>query len=421
MDPKPARASVLALLLIASVAVGGIGIGTATADTAVTITIVTQNGNPVGGATLNATWDGGSTTATTVSNGQALIDVPDDKRVEIDVQSDSYVRNEPYVIENPGDVGDDGVEIGVYEDALATITVENTQGDPVENVQVNLSKNGYAVINGQTDQNGQIESDYIEVGTETPYKLTVSKRGYLRNTTTLEVQGHVRPTVTLQRGQVQASITVVDPYFDPPQPIENVTVQVGSITTSQTLSNGAQTFQVPVNSDPTVTLSKPGYESSQATLFVEESSITETLQISRTPDLTVNTSADRVVVGENVEVSVTDEYNDFVANATVTVGGQEVGTTDAQGRLTVPIESSGEQTISVSANGVSESVTVTGFDPDATDTPSPTTETPTTTSSTTSPTTSDDDTGSAFGPGFGPLLALVGLLALAALVGRRRQ
>mgnify|MGYP000126756420 CR=1 FL=1 len=414
MDTKSARAPVLALLLIASVAVGGIGVGNATADTvAVEVTVLTQNGNSVGGATLNATWDGGSTTSTTASNGRTYLDVPDDKRVEIDVQSNSYVRNEPYVIENPGDVSADGVEIEVYADALATITVENTQGNAVPNAQVNLSKNGYAVIDGETDQNGQIESDYIEVGTDTPYELTVSKRGYLRNTTTLEVQGHVRPTVTLQRGQVQASITVVDRYFDPAQPIENVTVQVGSITTSQTLSNGAQTFQVPVNSQPTVTLSKPGYRSSEATLFVEESSITETFQISRAPDLTVNTSAARVVVGENVEISVTDEYNDRVANATVTLGEEEVGTTNAQGRLTIPIESPGEQTITVSAKGVSESVTVTGFDPDATDTPSPTTETSTTPDS--------DDTGSAFGPGFGPLLALVGLLALAALAGRRRQ
>ena len=308
MDTKPARASVLALLLIASVAVGGIG--TATADTAVKVTVVTQGGNPVSGATLNATWDGGSTTATTVSNGQTFIDVPEDKEVAIEVQSDSYVRNDPYVIENPGDVGDDGVEIGVYEDALATITVENTQGNAVPNAEVTLVKNDFAVIDGKTDQNGQIESDYIEVGTDEPYELTVEKRGYLSNTKTLQVQGHVRPTVTLQRGQVQASITVVDPYFDPPRPIENVTVQVGSVATSQTLSNGAQTFQVPVNSEPTVALSKPGYASSEAALVVEESSVDETFYISRAPNLTVDRSADQVVVGENVELNVTDEYDD---------------------------------------------------------------------------------------------------------------
>lgn len=412
MDTKPARASVLALLLIASVAVGGIG--TATADTAVKVTVVTQGGNPVSGATLNATWDGGSTTATTVSNGQTFIDVPEDKEVAIEVQSDSYVRNDPYVIENPGDVGDDGVEIGVYEDALATITVENTQGNAVPNAEVTLVKNDSAVIDGETDQNGQIESDYIEVGTDEPYELTVEKRGYLSNTTTLQVQGHVRPTVTLQRGQVQASITVVDPYFDPPRPIENVTVQVGSVATSQTLSNGAQTFQVPVNSEPTVALSKPGYASSEAALVVEESSVDETFYISRAPNLTVDRSADQVVVGENVELNVTDEYDDPVPNATVTLDGTEVGTTNVRGLVTVPVESAGELTYTVTAKGTSKSVTVVGFDPDATDTPSPTTEQPTT------ETTEADDTGSAFGPGFGVVAALVGLLALAAL-GRRRQ
>ena len=414
MDTKPARASVLALLLIASVAVGGIGIGTATADTEpIEVTVVTQSGNPVGGATLNATWDGGSTTATTVSNGRAFLEVPDDRSVSIEVQSDSYVRNDPYEIENPGDV-DGAVEIGVYEDALATITVENTQGNAIPNAEVTLVKNDFAVIDGKTDQNGQIESDYIEVGTDTPYELTVEKRGYLSNTTTLQVQGHVRPTVTLQSASVTATITAVDPYFDPPRPIENVTLQVGSIRSGQTLSNGQQTFQVPVNSEPTVTLSKPGYAASEATLIVEESSVNETFYISRAPNLTVDRSADQVVVGENVELNVTDEYDDPVPNATVTLDGTEVGTTNVRGLVTVPVESAGELTYTVTAKGTSESVTVVGFDPDATDTPSPTTEQPTT------DTTEAGDTGSAFGPGFGIVAALVGLLALAAL-GRRRQ
>lgn len=410
MHNHAVRAPVLALLLIASVAVGGIGVGSATADTvALEVTVVTQSGNPVGDATLNATWDGGSTTGTTASNGREFLDVPDDKEVTIEVTSDSYVRNAPYVIENPGAVAEDGIEIGVYEDALSTVTVEDAQG-PVANADVRLVKNGTAVIDGKTDQNGQIESDFIEVGT---YELDVSKRGYLQNSTTVEVEGHFQPTVTIEQASVTATISLTDPYFDPPRPVENATVQIGSISSGQTLSNGEQTFRVPVNSQPTVTVSKPGYDSFEVPMRVEESPVSLDLEISRAAELTVETSADRVVVGENVDVTVTDEYNDPVANASVSLGDSEVGVTNAEGTLTVPIESAGEQTISVSAKGTSESISVTGFDPDATDTPM---DTPTLTETQ----EQDDDTGSAFGPGFGLVAALVALLALAALAGRRQ-
>jgi PGF-CTERM protein len=414
MNNQAVRAPLLALLLIASVAVGGIGFGSASADTvALEVTVLTQSGTPVGGATLNATWDGGSTTDTTASNGRTFLDVPDDQEVTIEVDSDNYVRNAPYVIEDPGAVADEGIEIGVHEDALATITVVDG-GSPIRNADVRLVKNGVAVIDGTTDQNGQIESDYIEVGTDEPYELDVVKRGYLRNSTTVEVQGHFQPTVTLEPSSVTARISVSDPYFNPPQPVENVSLQVGSIRSGQTLSNGEQTFQVPVNSQPTVTVSKPGYDSFEVPMLVEESSVSIDLEISRAAELTVETSADRVVVGENVDVTVTDEYNDPVANATVSLGDSEVGVTNAQGTLTVPIESAGEQTISVTAKGTSESATVSGFDPDATDTPMDTTDT------TETETEDEDETGSAFGPGFGIVAALVALLALALLAGRRQ-
>jgi PGF-CTERM protein len=409
MHKQTVRAPVLALLLIASVAVGGIGLGNATADTvAIEVTVVTQSGNPVGGATLNATWDGGSTTATTASNGRTFLDVPDDEEVTIEVDSGNYVRNAPYVIEDPSAVAADGIEIDVHEDALATITVVDAQG-PVANADVRLVKNGVAVIDGTTDQNGQIESDFIEVGTDEPYELTVSKRGYLQNTTTVEVLGHFQPTVTIEQASVTATISLTDPYYDPPQPVENATVKIGSISSGQTLSNGEQTFRVPVNSQPTITVSKEGYDSFEVPMLVEESEVSVDLEISRTPDLTVETSADSVVVGEDVQITVTDEYNDPVGNATVSLGDTEVGATNTQGTISVPIESAGEQTISVTAKGATESVTVTGFDPDATDTPMNTTAT----------TEAEDDTGSAFGPGFGIVAALVALLGLAAL-GRRQ-
>ena len=51
-----------------------------------TVTIETPDGEPVANAALTATWDGGSSTATTVSNGKAFIDVEQGADVEIAVE-----------------------------------------------------------------------------------------------------------------------------------------------------------------------------------------------------------------------------------------------------------------------------------------------------------------------------------------------
>lgn len=412
MHRVTARAWLLVALMVGSAAFAGVGVGTATAEEVpIEVTVVDQNGDGLGGATLMVSWDGGSKTVTTVSNGRALFDVPEDKRITIEVDVDDYVRNEPYVIENPSP--DDSIEIPMHEDALATVTVGNAQG-PIENADVRLVKDGVAVIDGQTDSEGVIESDLIEVGT---YELDVVKRGYYRNTTTIDARGHVRPTVVLERGSVTATVNVVDTYYDPPQPIENVTVEVGSISTSNTLSNGETTFQVPVNSRPTAVLSKDDYETKSVPMTIGERPRTFNLTLSRSPALTISPSADRVVVGENVSVTVTDEYGDTVPNATVSVNGETIGTTGPQGTLSVPVESAGDHTISVETDAASQSVTITGFDPGG----SETTTAPSMTTTTSAPTTTTDEgTSSAFGPGFGPIVAVVALIAVA-LVARRRR
>ncbi|MFB6189073.1 MAG: Ig-like domain-containing protein [Halapricum sp.] len=427
MSNNSVRASILAVLLVASVLAVGIGVGSVAADqTTVEITVVDQTGNPVGGATLNLTWDGGSTTTTTVSNGKALVDIPNDKTVTVTVDASGYVRNEPFVI-SPGSSG--SVTIPVHEDALATITVRNAAG-PIQNAHVKLVKNGVAVIDGKTDADGKIGTrkndspEFIEVGT---YHLEVVKPGYLKNTTTLEVVGHVKPTVTLEQSSVTATINVADPYYDPPHPVENATIKVGSIGTIRTLSSGEATIQVPVNSRPTITISKDGYESMQVPLLVEESPTSANLTLSKSPSLTLKPSADRVIVGENVSITVTDEYDDLVPGATVSINGADVGTTDDQGKIEVPVDSVGKQTISASTASASSSITIKSFDPSTpTPTAAPTTTAPTTTApTTTAPTTAaptttgNDGTGSAFGPGFGPLAALLALLALAFVAGRR--
>lgn len=410
MDSVTVRAWLLVALMVGSAAFAGVGVGTATAEkVTIEVAVVDQNGDGIGDASLNVTWDSGSTTDTTRSNGRTLIDVPNDAEIQIEVDVDDYVRNEPYVVE--GVSADDTIEVPVHEDALATVTVENAQGT-IENADVRLVKDGVAVIDGQTDSEGVIESGLIEVGT---YELDVVKRGYYRNTTTIDARGHVRPTVALERGSVTATVNVVDTYYDPPQPVENVTVEVGSISTSNTLSNGETTFQVPVNSRPTAVLSKDDYETKSVPMTIGERPRTFNLTLSRSPALTISPSADRVVVGENFSVTVTDEYGDVVPNATVSVDGETIGTTGPQGTLSVPVESAGDHTISVETDTASQSVTITGFDPGS----SKTTTVPSTTTSAPA-TTTDEGTSSAFGPGFGPLVAVVALIAVALLARRSR-
>lgn len=412
MHRYTARAWLLVLVVLASAAVGGIGVGSATDTQTLTVTVVDQGNNPVGGATLTIDWDGGSTTAETRSNGKVFVDVPDDKELTISVDAAEYVRNEPFVVE-PG--SGDSVEIPVYENALSTVTVQDTAGRPVTNADVTLMKDGVAVIDGQTDAEGKIASGQIEVG---EYELDAVKPGYLHNSTTLNVVGHVKPVVTLEQSSKPVTISVVDDYFEPPRAVPNATIQVGSIGTLRTLSNGEATIQVPVNSRPKVTISKPGYTTVSVPLTVDEEPTTLNMTLSRAPALTLRPSADRVIVGENVSIRVTDEYGDLVTGASVSVDGTQVGTTNGQGTIDVPIQSSGEQTISVDAKGTSESVTVTGFQPQ---TEAPDTTVASTTEMVDDTTTEPDGTGSAFGPGFGPLVALVALLALALLAGRRRS
>ena len=123
--------------------------------------------------------------------------------------------------------------------------------------------------------------------------------------------------------------------------------------------------------------------------------------------MTVRPAANNVVVGENVSVEVTDQYDDVVPDAAVSLNGESVGVTDQQGEITVPIRTEGEQSIRVETGAASKTITVTGV---AISTPQPTT----------TETGDDDDTSSGFGPGFGPLVAIVALLAVA-LLARRRQ
>jgi PGF-CTERM protein len=171
---------------------------------------------------------------------------------------------------------------------------------------------------------------------------------------------------------------------------------------------------VPVNRDYEVTVSKDGYVSASRSVSVDERPEQVSFIINREPAIGVDAANDRVVVGESTRLTVTDEYDEPVAGATVSVGGSEVGTTGEDGTYDVEIPEAGNTTVEVRAEGLSDSVTVEGVDPGGEATP---TATPTATETTTTATQTETEGGGS--PGFGALAAVLALLALVALARER--
>lgn len=391
-------ALVTALLLVALVTPVG---ATTQEQVTLTVSVVTKTGDPVGGATVVATWDGGSREVETASNGKAFVDVPGGARVELDVEDETYIRNFPYVVES----ADDGEEVTVEVAPKGSVTIETNGTDgPVSDARVVVRRDGREVASGTTDADGEYDSPAIEQGT---YTVVTSKPGYYRNETTVTVTGSVRETVEMRQGSVTATFTVVDDHFDPPKRLDNASVSVGDRGTVRT-TNGRATFTVPVNSRIAVTATKPGYRTAEKTLAVGESPTDLTLAIRREATLDVRTANARVVAGETVLVSVVNAYGTEVADATVTVDGTAVGTTDGNGELRVTIPSEGQHEIRATKGGVtSEAVIVEGVaasEKTATPTPTPS---PTTVPATDSPT----PTTNVPLPGFTALAALAALVA----------
>lgn len=98
-------------------------------DVTMTVTVVDQNGEPVGsGVTVAATWDGGETTGQTASNGKVFLDVPEGADVELDIDDDRYVRNQPLLV---SDATQRDVDLRVSPQGVATVSVTDTDGEPL--------------------------------------------------------------------------------------------------------------------------------------------------------------------------------------------------------------------------------------------------------------------------------------------------
>ncbi|WP_277553025.1 carboxypeptidase regulatory-like domain-containing protein [Halobaculum limi] len=386
------------------------------ATVTLTVAVETPAGDPVSGATLTADWDGGSATATTASNGRAFLDVPEGATVELSVDHPDYVRNSPVVVE---DAEEQTVTVDVRQRGSLTVSVEDTRGDAVDDAQVILRQGGAIVVNGRTNTNGGFSTGVIE---QREYGLTVVKEGFFRVQRTITVGDGSRETVELERGSVTLSFEVVDPRFDPAEPVADAQLTLETAGTFQTLQNGEATAQVPVNSDLELTVTKEGYGSDTRTVNVRESAMTVRVNLSRTPELNVTAVNERVLVGERNVVTVVDAYGDPVPDATVSLDGETVGMTGGDGTITVRFEEAGNHTVVAEADDLTSQPLTIVVVRAQTATATPTATATATPTATDQPLTTDSaETGVSF-PGFTPLTAVIAVLAVASLfVGYSRR
>lgn len=394
----PPHRVVVALVLVA-ICLLAPGVVTADDEVTLTVTVVNETGESVGsGATVAATWEGGETTGETAANGKVFLDVPDGADVELDVVGDDrYVRNRPLVV---SDADEQEVELQVFPQGTAAVTVTDADGEPVPDATVRLRRGGNVISSGGTDGDGVFESGTVEQGA---YTVQVVKPGFYRVSEDLTVEAATETGVALEAGRVTLDVTVFDDHFADPQRLSDVRVLVAAdgFDANVSTSGGTASLNVPVNTRYRIVAVKSGYDGERRSVSVGEEPRMVNVTAQRTPELVVTVSNERVIVGETTRVAVTNAYDDPVPNVTVRLDGSPVGTTDDRGEVSVGIEEAGERTIDATAGELdSDPVTVTGVDPDAdtetvTDTASPTAD-PTETSSST--------------PGFGVAVAVVALV-----------
>jgi len=405
--------SALTIGLLTLLVGAGVVAGTAAAQSQVTltVTVVDQDGDPLSGIDISATWNdgaGGPSNETTRANGQALIDVPEGANVTLQIHDDEYVRNVPYVVE---DAETESIDVAVSESATATVNAVNGDGQPAENARIRLYRDGNYVVDMNAGSDGTITTRPVEEG---EYSVIVTKPGFYRNLTTVPVSGETTTTVRIREGSVLLQATVVDDHFDDPRPIRGANLQVESDNgfdgTVPTLSDGTASVSVPVNDRYDVTVTKEGYETVERRVSVAEDEKSIDVEIQRTPEITLSPDNRQVVVDTNVRLTVTDEYDEPVANATVTRNGTEVGQTDADGEITATVPTAGNVTFTATSGDLTTTTNVTAFRPDG----------ETTNGAATTPEQTATETTDGSGPGFTVALTMAALLAVAVLARRRR-
>lgn len=408
------RSGTVAVLAAVGVAFVALSSGAVAADdVALTVSVVDGDGDPVDGATVEATWGGGEATGTTVSNGRVFIDVPEGEDVELDIDDDRYIRNRPLTVQ---DADERDVELPVASRGEAVVTVTDAEDAPLSDVTVRLRQDGRTVASGETDDEGEVRTGAVEQG---EYRLSAVKPGYFAGQRDLSVGAdtETEATVSLESGRVALDVAVVDDHFEEPRALTDARVQIegGAFDGEVSASDGSASVNVPVNARYTISAQKEGYDPTPRQVSVNEEPRSVTVTAQRTHELVASSSNDRVVVGERTRIEVVNAYDEPVSGATVRLNGDPVGETDDRGELAVGLETVGDATIVADDGRVeSESVTVTAIDPDAE--PEDGTDDGTDGGANDGPSEAETDDL----PGFGVGAAVVALLvALAAVASRR--
>ena len=391
-------------------------------DVTLRVTVVNAQGSSLGNAEVTVSYGDQEQTRETVSNGEVLFDVPDDSTVEITAEHPMLVKNGAQTVDVDGNTD---VTVTMFQAATTTVTVQDTNGNPVSDANVWLRKDGASrtAARGTAGVDGTFSTPEIESG---EYVLRVSKPGYYDARQSVTLSGDSEQTVEVEQGRVSVDFSVVDPNIDSGEPIRDARISVAdadsTVGTFSTDSSGSRGVTLDVNTDYTVTVEKDGYESITETLRIGESDESPTFEIARTPELIVEPANTQVVVGQNVRVTVTDEYGERVSGADVRLNGSGVATTDENGEAMVTIESAGDVEIAAVNGTVRSAGTVVqgveaGSDPGTTANGGTATDGTTMDSPATDPPATENEGGS---PGFGVGAALVALVAVA-LVARGRR
>ena len=393
------------LVLVLAFATGSV----AADQTTLTVEVVDDDGDPVGGIAVEATWEVDdeteTATATTASNGKVFLDVEAGADVELTVDDDTYVRNRPLSVE---DASESTIELDVAQSTTATVTVIDADGSPLPDATVRLRDDDGTVDSGTTDDDGDFLSERVEHGI---YDIVAVKPGYRETTTVTTVTNEPTETIEIERGRVTLEVAVFDDHFDPPArtSVGTVRAESGAYGAEASVTDGIASLNVPVNDEYRLVVDAEGYDTEPESVSVDESAVETNVTISRTPTLSLTLANERVVVGETTRATVENAYDEPVAGATVEIDETTVGETNADGELAVPIEAAGEQSIVATTDELtSETVVVEGFDVDAADE----------TGGDTFSTGAGETSGSI--PGFGVGVAALALLVVAGLARRTR-
>lgn len=310
------------------------------------VEVTNPDGDGIGDAAVDIDWADGSISDETNVGGRLVDDVPDEANLTIAVSHEDYVVNtDTTITEFEGGL----VEITMHPPVDFTISVSD-ETDPVTDANVTIQKGDQDWIgHARTDGDGEVHFDHIEAG---DYDMTVNKAGYYEASDTVSVTDNQTEDVELESAEEAVSITVIDWVVD--EPVSEATVEAlvaGDLERSASVDgDGSTSILLKVNTDYELRADAPEYESTTADLSMGESEASVELTINRTPALSLEPTNERVVAGEDLHVTVTDEYDDPVEDATVEVG-DESATTDDDGvaRITV---SAGTHELTASHDGL---------------------------------------------------------------------